>query len=123
MPEQEEFDVAEGKPKRRLTFAGSVALPIALFLLALVVRFIGLKWGLPTEQRWYSYHPDERDIAAAVFQLDFFSGDFNPNFYNYPSLFIYLTYLAHLLAALLGLTHQAPPDNPSIWPILHDVIF
>jgi 4-amino-4-deoxy-L-arabinose transferase-like glycosyltransferase len=98
---------------------------LLLFIVALVPRLIGLQWGLPTEQRWYSYHPDEREIAFAVGSLDFFGGDFNPNFFNYPSLYIYLTYIVHVLANGLELmgTTQAPASNaPAVWPLLHDII-
>jgi hypothetical protein len=86
-------------------------LPLLLFALALCVRMVGLRWGLPSPERWYSYHPDERQIVASVLSLDFFSGDFNPNFFNYPSLFIYLAYIAHFLASGFGLTHTITPPT------------
>ncbi|HEX8835195.1 MAG TPA: phospholipid carrier-dependent glycosyltransferase, partial [Abditibacteriaceae bacterium] len=73
-----------------------------LFGLALALRLAGLTWGLPTAERWYSLHPDERQIAIAVAGLDFFGGDFNPDFYNYPSLAIYLAYFMHGIGALFG---------------------
>ena len=92
---------------------------LVLFLLALITRLIGLTWGLPNAERWYSYHPDERDIAGAVFQLDFLAGQWNPHFYNYPSLFLYLTYIVHGAMALLGFTH-APPET---WSVLREIIF
>ncbi|HEX8235091.1 MAG TPA: phospholipid carrier-dependent glycosyltransferase [Abditibacteriaceae bacterium] len=97
-------------------------LPLLLFTLALCARLIGLRWGLPSPERWYSYHPDERQIVAAVLSLDFFSGDFNPNFFNYPSLFIYLGYVAHFLTSGFGLTHQITTGN-QMWAFAHDVIF
>jgi len=90
-----------------------------LFLFALALRFIGLTWGLPNAERWYSYHPDERDIANAVFQLDFLAGQWNPHFYNYPSLFLYLTYIVHGAMAMLGFTH-APPET---WSVLREIIW
>jgi 4-amino-4-deoxy-L-arabinose transferase-like glycosyltransferase len=96
-------------------------LPLLLFILALCERLIGLRWGLPSPERWYSFHPDERQIVAAVLSLDFFSGDFNPDFFNYPSLFIYLSYIAHFLASGIGLTHQITTGN-QMWAFAHDVI-
>jgi len=111
-----------GQPVLRSARLASLAIPVALFLTALVVRCIGLKWGLPNEQRWYSYHPDEADIAIAVSRLDFFNGEFNPKFYNYPSLFIYCTYLAHMVAGVVGATHVPRPGDTAIWPYLFDIL-
>lgn len=100
----------------------SLALPLVLFGLALLFRLDGIGWGLPNAARWYSFHPDERQTVAAVLSLDFFSGDFNPNFFNYPSLYLYLTYLANFLMGGFGLTHVITPQNAQ-WAIPHDVIF
>jgi 4-amino-4-deoxy-L-arabinose transferase-like glycosyltransferase len=96
-------------------------LPFLFFVLALGARFAGLRWGLPSPERWYSFHPDERQIVAAVLNLDFFAGDLNPNFFNYPSLFIYFAYIAHFLASGFGLTHTVTPAN-QMWAFSHDVI-
>jgi hypothetical protein len=101
-------------------FSATSLLPFAVFLLALLPRLAGLRWGLPSAEHWYSYHPDERQIVQAVASLDFFSGDFNPNFFNYPSLYIYAVHLTYLLAGMLGQTQNAIAGAP--WPILHDII-
>ncbi|WP_238596534.1 ArnT family glycosyltransferase [Abditibacterium utsteinense] len=93
-----------------------------IFGLALTVRFIGSSWGLPNAARWYSYHPDEstRQIVGAVVSL--LQGDFNPHFFNYPSLSIYATWGVYQLLAGLGLTTNATaPQYP--WPVVRDVIF
>jgi 4-amino-4-deoxy-L-arabinose transferase-like glycosyltransferase len=91
---------------------------LGIFIVALVVRVAGLTWGLPTPERFYSYHPDERQIAGAVASLEPFSGDFNPDFFNYPSLFIYLAWTAHFLGTSLGILQP----QPQLWSALHDVI-
>ena len=96
--------------------------PLALFLLALAVRIIGLRWGLPNETRWYSYHPDELQTVAAVANLDFFGGDFNPNFFNYPSAFLYATAFAHTVANAFGLTQEITQQN-AMWALPHDIIW
>jgi hypothetical protein len=93
----------------------------ALFVLALVVRIVGIGWGLPSPVRWNSYHPDELQTVASVLSLDFFSGDFNPNFFNYPSVYLYLSYLAHTLAAGLGWTQPISNAN-AMWVLPHDII-
>lgn len=90
---------------------------LLLFAFALALRVAGLTWGLPHPTRWYSLHPDERDVFAAAWSLDFFGGDFNPNFYNYPSLFIYLMYIAHGAGTTLGLFAATPSGA---WQLLHD---
>lgn len=83
-----------------------------IFALALALRLIGLTWGLPTREHWYSYHPDEAQMLSAILSLDFFNGDFNPNFFNYPSLYIYLSSFVHLLASGFGLA-QGPANDPA----------
>jgi 4-amino-4-deoxy-L-arabinose transferase-like glycosyltransferase len=85
---------------------------IGIFLAALALRLIGLTWGLPNATRWYSYHPDEAQMLSAILSLDFFGGDFNPDFFNYPSLYIYLAAFVHLLASGFGWTHL-PANDPA----------
>ena len=96
--------------------------PALLFALALIPRAIGLTWGLPNSERFYSYHPDEslNQIVGAVVHL--LQGDFNPHFFNYPSLSIYATWIIYQLLALFGLTTNIP-DAPGGWPIIRDLIF
>lgn len=96
--------------------------PALIFALALLVRAIGLTWGLPNAQRFYSYHPDEslNQIVGAVVHL--LQGDFNPHFFNYPSLSIYATWIIYQFLAVLGLTTNVP-DAPGGWPLIRDIIF
>ena len=89
--------------------------PIGIFLIAAVVRLIGIRWGLPNALHWYSYHPDEYQIFSSVANLDFFNGKFNPHFFNYPSLFIYLVYIAHLLLSGFGIFTLNANDPNFIW--------
>ena len=95
--------------------------PALIFALALVVRAVGLTWGLPNAQRFYSYHPDEspQQIVGAVFHL--LQGDFNPHFFNYPSLTVYATWFFYQVLALAGLTTNAPGQHYP-WDIARDVI-
>ena len=96
--------------------------PALLFALALGVRAIGLTWGLPNAQRWYSYHPDEsvNQIVGAVVHL--LQGDFNPHFFNYPSLSVYATWMVYQFLAVFGLTTNVP-DAAYPWPVVRDIIF
>ncbi|MDO8496946.1 MAG: hypothetical protein Q7S61_00185 [bacterium] len=71
---------------------------IVTFLFALLVysRFVNLSWGLP-----YPFHPDERNMAIAIQQLHcvllpsynaFIHECFNPHFFAYGQLPLYLGY-------------------------------
>jgi len=91
------------------------AIATGIFAMALLLRVLGLRWGLPDAQHWYSYHPDEFQIFSAVGNLDFFNGQFNPHFFNYPSLYIYLVYIAHLLLTGFGVFHINANDPAAIW--------
>jgi hypothetical protein len=122
MPKRRQTEAAGALTEKHLyEYSWARWLPPLFFAVALAVRFIGLRWGLPSPERWFSFHPDERQIVAAVLNLDFFDGDFNPNFFNYPSLFIYFAYIAHFLASGFGLTHVITPAN-QMWAFSHDVI-
>lgn len=64
------------------------ALVVSLVVLAAVVRFWGLRFGLPhTECR-----PDESVIVSLAGQ--FWSGDLDPRFFRYPTLLMYATAMA-----------------------------
>src|SRR5712691_7939227 len=64
------------------------ALVVSFVVLAAVVRFWGLRFGLPhTECR-----PDESVIVSLAGQ--FWSGDLDPRFFRYPTLQMYLTAMA-----------------------------
>jgi len=52
-----------------------------ILLIALSVRLWGVNYDLP-----YIYHPDEPGYIA-ISQNIFKTGDLNPHFFNYPSLF------------------------------------
>lgn len=64
------------------------------------LRFWGLKWGLPDQLHNYSYHPDEFLTVGAAFGVIYLQRTWNPGFYNYPTLFLYLSALA--IAVALG---------------------
>lgn len=94
-----------------------------LFIVAAVPRCIGLRWGLPSAAHWYSYHPDEstNQTLGAVLRMTL-GGDLNPHFFNYPSLYIYFTYLGYMVASGLGLMHPLPNNATQLWTIMYDVL-
>ena len=75
-------------PKRQL---------LIIVLLALALRLWGLDWGLPNAQHYFSYHPDEITVSASAVSIAS-TGDLNPHFFNYGSLYIYLLALPLALA-------------------------
>jgi hypothetical protein len=62
-----------------------------ILALGLIVRCWGLSFGLPlTETR-----PEETVIVSRA--IAFFSGDFNPHYFAYPSLYFYLVFALYLI--------------------------
>lgn len=78
------------RPKRdRATGLLLLAL-CSVLLLAALLRFQGLAWGLPNASHWFSYHPDEALVLGAARRVNLFAGQWLPGFYNYGSLLIYV---------------------------------
>lgn len=69
----------------------------ALLLLALTLRLYGLNFGLPQ----VGYYWDEPTVVNHA--VRFGSGDFNPHWFYYPALFMYLVFGAIGLYGLIGL--------------------
>ncbi len=77
--------------------------PAGLILLALLLRLLGIWWGLPTdatwERRYFSFHPDEIFLLLPAFGFE--QGDWNPHFFNYGTLYLYLVGLPAVLFRLV----------------------
>jgi 4-amino-4-deoxy-L-arabinose transferase-like glycosyltransferase len=82
-----------------------------VLLLALSLRLWGINFGLP-----YLYHPDE-PVFIQIAQRIFKTGDLNPHFFEYGSLFFYLHALAYvpyfLIGKLAGI-FRVPNDIPEL---------
>ena len=102
---------------------------IFLLILSMTVNCIGLSWGLPSSERnqfypadqtiydrpkehgvtlyWTTpyepYHPDESFVLNALSNMSPKELDFNPRFFNYPTLFIYMTGGVLQMAKMAGL--------------------
>jgi 4-amino-4-deoxy-L-arabinose transferase-like glycosyltransferase len=72
-----------------------------ILLLALALRFAGLRWGLPSAAHLFSYHPDEAPLLGPVWYM-LQSGDWDPHFYNYGTFYIYLVAVCAKFGAILG---------------------
>lgn len=73
---------------------------ICIFLF-LLTRFVGLNWGLP-----YVFHPDERNIANALQEINL--NNLDPHFYAYGQFSIYLGYVLALFIKFLNQTINLP---------------
>lgn len=71
------------KPDRKL-----VAIGFSVFLISLLIRLIGIQWGLPNSERWHSFHPDEEVVLAYSQLIQPAKGQFTPGFYNYGTFFL-----------------------------------
>lgn len=77
-------------------------LALGLGILVLVfTRFVNLSWGLP-----YPFHPDERNMASAIQQLQCLNivdlkSCFNPHFFAYGQFPLYIGYVIVLLSRLI----------------------
>ena len=72
-----------------------------IIVLAAALRFAGLRWGLPNELHSYSYHPDEfLTIGSSARMAGLLDGHrtIDPGLYNYPSLYLYISALAMMVA-------------------------
>ncbi len=74
--------------------------------LAEIPRILVYYWGLPDSTHYFSYHPDE--IFLLLPSFGFARGDWNPHFFSYGTLYIYLVGIP---AVILG---QVP--DPARFP-------
>lgn len=82
-------------PPTRSPFVSSGAVwGLAVFAFALLIRLIGIGWGLPNEVRNQSLHPDEPIIWMYSQRVEPTRGKFDPGFYNYGTLYLTMLRLA-----------------------------
>ena len=81
---------------------------ILIILLGLLLRLPGINWGLPNEDHPNGYHPDEPGILYAISNMDPAKLDFNPNWFVYPTFYIYLVALSLGVSALIGVVSLSP---------------
>ncbi|MBU0709036.1 glycosyltransferase family 39 protein [Patescibacteria group bacterium] len=81
-----------------------------IVIIGALLRFYNLDWGSP-----YFFHPDERNIAAAVSRLEFPS-QMNPRFFAYGGFPIYVVYFLGVLSNFLaqGVSTQMISFNRAI---------
>lgn len=89
-------------------------LAAGLFALALVLRLMGIGWGLKNDLHNQSYHPDEALIWAQSQKLDPAHLSLTPGFYNYGTLYLSVLKVASdMTAAYTGAPD--PKSEDSVW--------
>lgn len=61
---------------------------LVLFVAALVIRLLGIDWGLPNMTRYNSLHPDEDVVLLYSQQIQPAKFKFTPGFYNYGTFYL-----------------------------------
>jgi len=85
-------------------------IPIALFVIALSIRLVGIGWGLKNELHNQSYHPDEPVNWMYSQQIEPAKLKFTPGFYKYGTLYLTgLRIVSDMTAAYSG---GPDPKNP-----------
>ncbi len=75
---------------------------IVILAAAAALRIWGLDWALPDSRHYASYHPDEAVILNAAMNVSMIAGNFDPGFYNYGSLYIFIVNLGITIGMLSG---------------------
>jgi hypothetical protein len=95
-------------------FSPVLWISLGLFALALLLRLLGIGWGLPNDLRNQSLHPDELPIFSYSRQIEPTRLNFAPGFYNYGTL--YLTVLRITGDVVAGYGGGPDPARPeSLW--------
>lgn len=102
--------MTEAPEDRRIPSALVARASWFLFSFALFLRLIGIGWGLPDDLHNFSYHPDETVNVLVAQQIEPAKLDFDPDFYNYGT--VYLTVLS-LGSSLVGSLAGTGTEDPA----------
>ncbi|HSI72948.1 MAG TPA: glycosyltransferase family 39 protein, partial [Fimbriimonas sp.] len=95
---------------RKKTFA----IAGAIFAFALLLRLLGIGWGLKNDLHNESYHPDEAVIFSYAQDIEPAKLQFTPGFYNYGTLYLTMLRVAgDMTAAYTGAPD--PKSDDSFW--------
>jgi Dolichyl-phosphate-mannose-protein mannosyltransferase len=79
----------------KLFHDGSSIILSVILILAMSVRLLGINFGLP-----YVFYPDEALIVNHA--MAFGTGDLNPHYFVYPSLYMYLLFVVYGITYVAG---------------------
>lgn len=90
---------------------------LGVFLVCLLIRFVGIGWGLPTFERHHSLHPDEELILAYSQAIQPAQGKFTPGFYNYGTLYLTIQKVATDVASSYAGV-EVKEDGSNRWEVV-----
>lgn len=93
---------------KSMNWQTSTRVALLFFVVSLVIRVIGIGWGLPSSQNIASFHPDEPVNWAVTQQVDPLKGDLDPGFYNYGTAFFTINHLVNDVVDALGMGATDP---------------
>ena len=105
-------------PKPSTSSFPRFALPLIVFLVALVIRLIGIDWGLPNENHRQSYHPDEPVVWAYSQAIQPAKLSFTPGFYNYGTLYLTTLKIASDVVAGYSGGGVNPEKPDDVWSFI-----
>jgi hypothetical protein len=88
--------------------AAALVVILVGLLTAYIPRAVATSWCMPNPQHYFSYHPDE--IFLLLPSFGFAQGDWNPHFFNYGTLYIYLVGIPAVLFRVVPDAAQFPTD-------------
>ncbi len=86
---------------------------------AYVPRAVASSWGLPNSHHYFSYHPDE--IFLLLPSFGFAQGDWNPHFFNYGTLYIYLVGIPAVLFGIVPDGAQFPTNLRPLYDLARTI--
>jgi 4-amino-4-deoxy-L-arabinose transferase-like glycosyltransferase len=118
-PAEPEVDSASDPREAKRSGLRSFAPLGAILVLALALRLWGITWGLPNQDRYFSYHPDEGvNVLQGLIERD--TQSLRPHldlqFYNYGGLYFYLwqgAAAANRAYGVVSLPSTDQPETPS----------
>ncbi len=85
---------------------------LGFFLVSLLIRLVGIGWGLPKDGQHFSLHPDEDVIWSYSQRIEPSKGKFDPGFYNYGTLYLSLLRVSSdVVAGYGGGPKQGDPES------------
>lgn len=99
-------------PPSRSSRLSALLLLGVICLAALVLRFWGIRWGLPNAERAFGFHPDESDVVGASLRTHPLFLLLDPGFYNYGALPLLINGFFLHLAQALGFVPATGPNVP-----------
>jgi hypothetical protein len=97
----------------------AIAAIVVWLAAAYVPRAVATSWGMPNSDHYFSYHPDEIFLLLPAF--GFADGDWNPHFFNYGTLYIYLVGIPAVLSRVVPEAARFPEDLGPLYGLARGV--